>query len=79
MNCDVCGEEIINEPEIRCESLNLCRACAGQSYYRISFVSRKGSSRQLLQSLWHKNRRDRISGRLVIPLVIFQSKNQTQT
>jgi hypothetical protein len=26
VNCDVCGEEIINEPEIRCESLNLCRA-----------------------------------------------------
>ncbi len=33
VNCDVCGEEIINEREIQHEGLTLCRACAGHSYY----------------------------------------------
>ncbi|MBI4762057.1 MAG: FmdE family protein [Chloroflexota bacterium] len=33
VNCDVCGEEIINEREIKREGLTLCRACAGQAYY----------------------------------------------
>ncbi len=33
VNCDVCGEEIINEREIQHEGLMLCRACAGNSYY----------------------------------------------
>ncbi len=33
VNCDVCGEEIINEREIQHEGLTLCRACAGNSYY----------------------------------------------
>ncbi|MBI1880621.1 MAG: TraR/DksA C4-type zinc finger protein [Chloroflexi bacterium] len=32
--CQVCGEEIINEREILQNGLTLCRACAGQSYYR---------------------------------------------
>ena len=29
VNCDVCGEEIINEREIKQKGLILCRACAG--------------------------------------------------
>ncbi|HEX6387311.1 MAG TPA: TraR/DksA C4-type zinc finger protein [Anaerolineae bacterium] len=33
VNCDVCGEEIINEREVRQGSLVLCRPCAGESYY----------------------------------------------
>lgn len=33
-NCDVCGEEIINEREIKYNNLNLCRACAHTGYYR---------------------------------------------
>lgn len=33
VNCDICGEEIINEREIKREGLTLCRACAGQAYY----------------------------------------------
>lgn len=32
--CDRCGEEIINEREIVLAGLTLCRACAGQAYYR---------------------------------------------
>jgi formylmethanofuran dehydrogenase subunit E len=36
VNCDVCGEEIINEREIYHEGLRLCRACAGNSYYHVS-------------------------------------------
>lgn len=33
VNCDLCGEEIMNEREISCGGLTLCRACAGNSYY----------------------------------------------
>jgi formylmethanofuran dehydrogenase subunit E len=35
VNCDVCGEEIMNEREIQQEGLTLCRACAGSSYYHV--------------------------------------------
>lgn len=35
VNCDICGEEIINEREVRREGLILCRPCAGQRYYRL--------------------------------------------
>ncbi len=35
VNCDVCGEEIMNEREIHQEGLTLCRACAGDSYYQV--------------------------------------------
>lgn len=34
VNCDACGEEIINRREVIWESKILCRACAGQSYFR---------------------------------------------
>jgi len=33
-SCDVCGEEIMNEREIHRNGLTLCRACAGEGYYR---------------------------------------------
>jgi formylmethanofuran dehydrogenase subunit E len=33
--CDICGEEILNERELIHEGSVLCRACAGQSYYRL--------------------------------------------
>ncbi len=32
-NCEVCGEEIINEREVVRDGKVLCKACAGQSYY----------------------------------------------
>lgn len=32
--CDLCGEEIINRREVMLGRANLCRACAGESYYR---------------------------------------------
>ena len=35
VNCAVCGEEIMNEREVRQNGLTLCRACAGNSYYRV--------------------------------------------
>jgi len=35
VNCDTCGEEIINEREVVTGESVLCRACAGQSYYRL--------------------------------------------
>jgi formylmethanofuran dehydrogenase subunit E len=33
VNCDSCGEEIINEREIRQNGLTLCHACARGAYY----------------------------------------------
>jgi formylmethanofuran dehydrogenase subunit E len=33
--CEICGEEIINEREVIRQNTILCRACAGDSYYRI--------------------------------------------
>ncbi len=39
VNCDLCGEEIINEREIRHEGLTLCRACAGHAYYRLAALA----------------------------------------
>jgi formylmethanofuran dehydrogenase subunit E len=32
--CERCGEEIINEREVTVKGQVLCRACAGQRYYR---------------------------------------------
>lgn len=34
VNCDLCGEEIMNEREIHREGLTLCRACAYGGYYQ---------------------------------------------
>lgn len=34
--CDVCGEEIINEREVIRNGQVLCRACAGDGYWRIA-------------------------------------------
>lgn len=38
VNCDSCGEEIINEREITREGMLFCRACAGQVYYQSAAV-----------------------------------------
>lgn len=34
-NCSICGEEVMNEREIIHEHTILCRACAGEAYYRM--------------------------------------------
>ncbi|MFQ5611201.1 MAG: FmdE family protein [Anaerolineae bacterium] len=34
VNCEVCGEEIINEREVVREGSILCRPCAGERYYQ---------------------------------------------
>lgn len=34
VNCASCGEEILNERELLCDGEVLCRACAGERYYR---------------------------------------------
>lgn len=34
VNCDVCGEEIINRREVKRDGLTLCRACANGGYYQ---------------------------------------------
>ena len=33
VNCESCGEEIVNEREVEVAGTTLCRACAGQAYY----------------------------------------------
>lgn len=35
VNCDVCGEEIVNGREIRQDGLNLCVPCVGNGYYQL--------------------------------------------
>jgi formylmethanofuran dehydrogenase subunit E len=34
VNCEMCGEEIINEREIQRDGFTLCRACAGEAFYQ---------------------------------------------
>jgi formylmethanofuran dehydrogenase subunit E len=34
VQCGLCGEEIINQREINCQGLTLCRTCAQGGYYR---------------------------------------------
>lgn len=36
INCEVCGEEIMNEREVIRQGLTLCRSCAGDSYYHVA-------------------------------------------
>ena len=35
VDCDACGEEIMNEREVHQNGLVFCRACAGNSYYHM--------------------------------------------
>jgi formylmethanofuran dehydrogenase subunit E len=35
VDCETCGEEIINERELMVDGRTLCPACAGRSYYRL--------------------------------------------
>jgi formylmethanofuran dehydrogenase subunit E len=35
VTCDICGEEIMNEREVKQNDLILCRACTGSSYYQL--------------------------------------------
>lgn len=37
--CEACGEEIINEREIRHNHMVMCRACAGEAYYALDAVA----------------------------------------
>lgn len=34
VNCEVCGEEIMNEREVRVNGMTLCQSCANRSYYQ---------------------------------------------
>lgn len=35
VNCEACGEEIINERQVLQEGRTLCQTCAGKSYYQL--------------------------------------------
>ncbi len=35
VNCEICGEEIINEREVCRDDRMLCKACCGNAYYQI--------------------------------------------
>jgi formylmethanofuran dehydrogenase subunit E len=49
VNCDVCGEEIINEREVDVEGSILCRTCSGHGYYQSRFP--EISSRIIVESV----------------------------
>jgi formylmethanofuran dehydrogenase subunit E len=34
VNCGLCGEEIMNEREIKTDGITLCQACARGAYYQ---------------------------------------------
>lgn len=36
IDCDICGEEIINERQVSKHGLSICLACAGEAYYQVS-------------------------------------------
>lgn len=36
VNCEICGEEIINQREAIHEGTTLCKSCAGESYFRFA-------------------------------------------
>lgn len=36
VDCDLCGEEIMNEREVKQDGLTLCRACAHGGYYQMA-------------------------------------------
>lgn len=57
VNCDFCGEEIINEREIHQGDLSLCLACAGQAYYKHeSHMGLPAVTLQTFDLLGNKNR-----------------------
>ena len=39
VNCDLCGEEIMNERETHQNGLTLCRTCADEGYYQPAQIS----------------------------------------
>jgi formylmethanofuran dehydrogenase subunit E len=39
MTCETCGEEIMNQRQVIYGEMVLCRACAGEAYYRLAPVS----------------------------------------
>jgi formylmethanofuran dehydrogenase subunit E len=53
--CDTCGEEVLNQREVVLEGAILCRACAGQSYYRATGQERS-------QLLWQGQSEDSVVG-----------------
>jgi formylmethanofuran dehydrogenase subunit E len=51
VNCDYCGEEIINEREVVQDGIKLCRTCANEGYYLI-----KPGSAELRVNLNHQSK-----------------------
>jgi formylmethanofuran dehydrogenase subunit E len=39
INCELCGEEVINGREVQQAGMTLCQACAGEAYYRPALVA----------------------------------------
>ena len=51
VNCDYCGEEIINKREVMQDGITLCRTCANEGYYLI-----KSSPAELGATLNHQSK-----------------------
>lgn len=52
-NCMVCGEEIINQREVRREGLVFCRPCSGDAYYHGKVATTWGRVKQVHGVLLH--------------------------
>jgi formylmethanofuran dehydrogenase subunit E len=52
VNCETCGEEIINEREIRLDGHIFCQACASESYYASDLLAILLSSESALHSIF---------------------------
>ena len=52
VNCDDCGEEIINERHVYLEEQTLCRTCAGSAYYQpVSSVDLAYDTKTITESI----------------------------
>jgi formylmethanofuran dehydrogenase subunit E len=50
VDCDLCGEEIINEREIRRDEMTLCRTCAGDGYYDLIEIVSQDAIKDIQQN-----------------------------
>ncbi len=48
--CDICGEEVMNEREIRRNGLTLCRSCATPAYYQMPISMSSLLKKNVVQS-----------------------------
>lgn len=56
IDCDRCGEEIINERQVQRDEMILCRTCAGDGYYELISTTPQTTLRKIQQGKNGQNR-----------------------